>query len=67
MYKVFEQILHDRGLTSYRVSIDTGIPQATFSRWKHSVATPKLNKLKKISEYLGVTLEELTKEENKIE
>ena len=66
MYTKFEELLKEKGITSYRVSLDTGIPQATFSRWKNGVAAPKVDKLIKIAEYLGISLDELVKgDENK--
>lgn len=65
MYKNFEMIMNEKGITSYRISVDTGIPQATFSRWKTGKCRPKVDKLIKIADYLGVPLEELIKEEVK--
>lgn len=55
MYSVFEQLLQKSGLSTYRVSKDTGIAQSVFSSWKNGISTPKQDKMKKIaviSEYL---------------
>lgn len=59
MYNKFRQLIEEKGITPYRVAMDTGIPQTTFSRWKLGVSAPKLDKLQKIATYLGVKLEDL--------
>lgn len=59
MYEKFKKLIDEKGLTSYRVSKDTGISQVTFCYWKSGRSTPKLDKLQKIASYLGVKLEEL--------
>lgn len=56
MYDIFERLMKERGLTAYRVSLDTGISQATLSDWKHGRSVPKLDKLRKLASYLGVSL-----------
>ena len=60
MYAVFAQLMQQRGLTAYRVSRDTGITQATFSRWKNGVTTPSIDTLQTLADYFGVTLDQLT-------
>lgn len=57
MYEVFEKLLKEKGVTSYRVSKDTGISQATLSDWKNGKSKPKADKLKILSEYFGVSIE----------
>lgn len=57
MYEVFEKLLKEKGVTSYRVSKDTGISQATLSDWKNGKSKPKADKLKTLSEYFGVSIE----------
>lgn len=56
MYEKFKQLLDERGLTAYRVSKDTGIPQTTFCDWKSGKSEPKTDKLWKIADYFGVTI-----------
>lgn len=63
MYEKFVRLLKVKGLTAYAVSKKTGIPQSTFSDWKKGKSAPKLDKLVKIADSLGITLEELIKEE----
>jgi transcriptional regulator with XRE-family HTH domain len=64
LYYNFEKLIKKKGISPYRVSKDTGIPYATLSDWKNSKSKPKLDKLIKIANYLGVTLDELLKEES---
>lgn len=65
MYEIYEQLLQKHGVTSYKVSKDTGIAQSILSAWKKGVSTPKQDKLKLIADYFGVSVNYLmTGEEN---
>lgn len=55
MYDIFVELLQKRGLTPYAVSKATGISQATLSDWKLGKSVPKIDKMHKIAEFLGVT------------
>jgi transcriptional regulator with XRE-family HTH domain len=59
LYDRFRQILQERSITVYRVAKDTGISQVTLSDWKTGRSVPKVDKLQKIANYLGVTIEYL--------
>ena len=59
MYKIFDRLLKRDNVTAYRVSKETGIAQATLIDWKNGRSTPKFDKLKKIADYFGVTVEYL--------
>lgn len=61
-YENFERIIKGKGITAYRVAKETGITTATLTSWKQGKYTPKMDKLQKIADYLGVTLGELTAE-----
>lgn len=63
---IFE-IMKDRGLTAYRVSKDTGISQASIADWRKGRSKPKIDKLKILAEYFGVSLASLTGESNEID
>lgn len=67
MYEKFSKLLQEKHLSTYRVSKDTGISQQTFSDWKIGKSKPKLDKLQKIADYFGVSVEYFTtdKEEQK--
>ena len=58
-YQYFEQLLKMDGSTVYRVSKETGISASTFTDWKNGRSVPKADKLKKIAEYFGVSLDYL--------
>ena len=63
---IFE-IMKERGLTAYRVSKDTGISQASIADWRKGRSKPKIDKLKILAEYFGVSLASLTGESNEID
>lgn len=56
-YKKFEDLLKEKNTTTYRVSKATGISGATFSDWKSGRSSPKLDKIKIISNYFGVPID----------
>lgn len=57
MYRKYEILRDKRGITNYRVSMDTGIPCSTFTDWKSGRSQPKLDKLKILADYFGVSIE----------
>lgn len=57
MYQKFEQLVKERGITAYRVAKDLGLAPTVFSDWKSGKSKPKVDKLKKIADYFGVTIE----------
>lgn len=59
MYEIFSKLLQKYGVTPYKVSKETGVSQSTLSDWKRGLSTPKLDKLQKIADYFGVTVDYL--------
>ena len=59
MYSIFEELLQKYGVSTYKVSKDTGIAQSVFSSWKTGISTPKQDKMQKIADYFNVSLEYL--------
>lgn len=57
MYKKYLELRDKRGVTDYKVALDTGIPQSTFTDWKSGRSKPKVDKLKILANYFGVTIE----------
>lgn len=57
MYKKFADLLVKNNKTAYRVSKDTGISTATLSNWKNGNYIPKVDKLKILADYFGVSIE----------
>ena len=49
------KIVQEKGLTAYRVAKDTGISPTVFSDWKSGKSSPKIDKIKKIADYLNVS------------
>lgn len=57
MYERFERLLEERGLTAYKVAMDTGIATATLTEWKKGTYKPKVDKLMALAKYFNVPLE----------
>lgn len=60
MYEIFMQLMKSRKLSAYKVSKDTGITQATLSRWKNGRVSPSLETLQTLADYFDVSLDYLT-------
>jgi transcriptional regulator with XRE-family HTH domain len=59
MYERYESIIKELGITTYRLCKETGIPPSTFSDWKKGKSSPKIDKMQKIADYLGVHVDYL--------
>lgn len=57
MYKKFQELLNASAKTPYQISKDTGISTATLSNWKKGNYNPKVDKLKILADYFGVTVD----------
>lgn len=57
MYKHYVELRDKKEVTDYRVAMDTGIPKSTFSDWKNGRSEPKVEKLKLLADYFGVSIE----------
>lgn len=66
MYSRYSILRNGRGITNYRVSKDTGIAASTLSEWKTGRSKPKIEKLKILADYFGVTVDYFLEDENKI-
>ena len=58
-YEQFEKLCEEKGVKPYHVSVATGISTATLSSWKKGKYTPKKDKLEKIADYFGTTVDRL--------
>ena len=63
LYKKFSTLLEKTNKTAYRVSKDTGIAQSVLSDWKRGISNPKVDKLKKLSDYFDLPIEYFLDEE----
>lgn len=57
MYERYKKLRDEKGVSDYRVSVDTGITKSTFSDWASGRSNPKIEKLQKIASYFGVGIE----------
>ena len=68
MYNRYLKLRNEKGVSDYRVSVETGIPKSTFSEWKSGRSNPKTEKLHKLAQFFGVSIEyfigECKEEEN---
>jgi transcriptional regulator with XRE-family HTH domain len=62
MNSKYEALKEKKGVTDYQVSKDTGIPRSTISEWSSGKYIPKIDKLLKLAEYFGVSVEDLLEE-----
>ena len=59
MYEIFRKLCQDNAVTPYRVCKETGLTTATISNWKAGRYVPKTDKMQKIADYFGVSIEYL--------
>lgn len=57
MYEKFAELLDKTNKTAYQVSKDTGISQSVLSDWKRGRSNVKIDKLKILADYFGVSIE----------
>lgn len=59
MENTFDALMRERGLTSAAVAKATGISPATLSEWRKGKYVPKVEKIQKIADFLGVSVDYL--------
>lgn len=64
MYAKFEELLKKNNVTAYKVAKETGVTTATLTSWKQGKYTPKVEKLQKIADYFGVTVDYFTDDDS---
>ena len=57
VYEKFQLLLDKSDKTAYMVAKETGISTSTFSNWKKGRYSPKVDKLKILADYFGVSIE----------
>lgn len=60
MYEIYCKLRDEKGIKDSDVVKSTGITKSTFSDWKSGRSKPKNDKLQKIADYFGVTVDYLT-------
>lgn len=61
----FADLLESKGITPYRMSKDTGIPEATIGRWKNGKVVPSGERLTVAVKYLNTSADYLLENEQK--
>ncbi len=56
MFKKYEKLRDEKGVTDYRVVKELGFHSSVFTDWKHGKAQPKIDKLIKIAKYFEVPI-----------
>lgn len=59
MYSIYQKLLDEKGLKNADIARATDISNMTLSDWKNGKSTPKQDKLMKIADFLGVSMEYL--------
>lgn len=59
MYEIFARLLELKKVKAADVCRATGLPSSLFSEWKKGKSNPKVDKLQKIADYFGVTVDYL--------
>lgn len=59
MWKYVERVMRQKGLRIVDIQRGTDIPYSTLTDWKAGRYTPKADKLQKIADFLGVSVEYL--------
>ena len=57
MYEKYAALRDERNVSDYRVACATGITKSTFVDWRTGRSRPKVEKLKKIADFFGVSIE----------
>lgn len=67
MYEIFAELLSQKDAKAADVCKATGLPSSLFSEWKKGKSTPKIDKMQKIADYFGVSVQYLMGENEKQE
>lgn len=59
MYRKYEELRNQKGLSDYAVAKQSGVPPTVISDWKRGRSTPKIDKLMKIADVVECDVLEL--------
>ena len=60
MYEIYKKLLDEKGLKNSDVSRGANVSNMTLSDWKNGKTIPKTSTMKKIAEFLDVSVDYLT-------
>lgn len=61
IYEKIAEICAEKGISIYKLEKDLGFSGSSICKWRNS--TPTVEKLKKVAEYFGVSIEYFLEEE----
>ena len=56
-YEIYSRLRDKKGVTDYEVAKNTGLLTSTLTNWKFERYQPKVDKLKILADYFGVSIE----------
>ena len=59
---MIKKLREENGMTQAELATHLGITQSAVAQWEMGITKPAIDKLLKIAEYLGCTIEELLKQ-----
>lgn len=60
--KNLKALMHDRGITAYKLSKSIGAHQTSVANWLSGENTPRVGTLEKVADFFGVSVNDLLKE-----
>lgn len=57
MYSKYAELRDKAGVTDYEVSKKAGVATSSLTNWKYGRYKPKVDKLQKLANYFGVSIE----------
>ena len=63
IFENITQLCKEKGITISRLEKEAGLGNATVRGWEESI--PKVDKLKQVADYFGVTVDDLLREESR--
>lgn len=57
MYSKLQKLLDERKISAHKVAKETNIPNTCLADWKSGRSHPKADKLKKLADYFGVSID----------
>ena len=61
MYAKYVKLRDEKGVRDADVAKATSIPNSVFTDWKNGKSAPKIDKILKIADYFGISLDEFVR------
>lgn len=62
-FKRVEELVHVNNISFYALGKEVGFSSSFFSEWKRGKMMPKIDKLKKLADYFGVSIDYFLEED----